>query len=558
MILDKMDYINKMNDLLNDTETYRETRNGFTLEKATEFTKEARTILSKTDKGKLLIGLLEEAPTPPRMKGLPKIHKPNIPMRPITSGIGSAPHRLARQLAKPLSQTLGSISTAHLKNSTDLIERLKSINFQKKKLASFDVKALFTNVPSEEALQATRRAIENISEEELPLNKDDYIKLISLCIGYNCFTFEGKEYVQHRGLAMGSPLSAVMASLFMENLEEDKLIPIMGRGSNWFRYVDDIIVVVPEKTNLENKRRRLNMVHERIQFTLEEEENETLPFLDTLVHRRGEDPRFSVYRKPTNRDDFIHYLSNHSEKTKSGVVIGFFLRAIRICSEEYLPDEMKYIIEAFLKLKYPVGLLHRLRKKAITISERTEKRKKAGNFIVVPTTRKGEEIAKQLSGVGVEIAFSSGKRIGDLVKTRYGTINQGGQRDPKSVVYKIPCDKCQLAYIGETSRGIKKRIQEHKNDLRHHRTSNSMALHAEKHDHLPNFGKAEVLHAGKKRRMRKLIEAAHITTEETTNHREGFITLAKTTASIVINSMRKDNPTNNGPLPPLPRTIPPS
>ena len=247
VILDKMDYINKMNDLLNDTETYRETRNGFTLEKATEFTKEARTILSKTDKGKLLIGLLEEAPTPPRMKGLPKIHKPNIPMRPITSGIGSAPHRLARQLAKPLSQTLGSISTAHLKNSTDLIERLKSINFQKKKLASFDVKALFTNVPSEEALQATRRAIENISEEELPLNKDDYIKLISLCIGYNCFTFEGKEYVQHRGLAMGFPISAVIASLFMENLEEDKLIPIMGRGSNWFRYVDDIIVVVPEK-----------------------------------------------------------------------------------------------------------------------------------------------------------------------------------------------------------------------------------------------------------------------------------------------------------------------
>ena len=35
-------------------------------------------------------------------------------MHPITSGIGIAPHRLAKVLAKPLSAALGVISGAHL------------------------------------------------------------------------------------------------------------------------------------------------------------------------------------------------------------------------------------------------------------------------------------------------------------------------------------------------------------------------------------------------------------------------------------------------------------
>ncbi len=49
-------------------------------------------------------------------RGLPKLHAPGIPMRPITSGIGSATHRLAKVLAKPLSTPMGTISSAHLTN----------------------------------------------------------------------------------------------------------------------------------------------------------------------------------------------------------------------------------------------------------------------------------------------------------------------------------------------------------------------------------------------------------------------------------------------------------
>ena len=85
-----------MKNLLDDQGTYRKVDCGYAKKEAEKFKKEVRKILIRTQKGKKLIGNLEEFPRTSAMKGLPKIHKPGIPMRPITSGIGSAPHRLAK------------------------------------------------------------------------------------------------------------------------------------------------------------------------------------------------------------------------------------------------------------------------------------------------------------------------------------------------------------------------------------------------------------------------------------------------------------------------------
>ena len=90
-------------------------------------------------------------------------------MRPITSGIGSAPHRLAKMLARPLTKYLGSINRSHLKNSGDLLERLKELDFSNKKMARFDVKALFTNVPVKGAIKAIKMAIKDIPDGEFPV-----------------------------------------------------------------------------------------------------------------------------------------------------------------------------------------------------------------------------------------------------------------------------------------------------------------------------------------------------------------------------------------------------
>ena len=94
------------------------------------------------------------------------------------------------------------------------------------------------------------------------------------------------------------------------------------------------------------------------------------PVLDVLIRRdENHRPKFSVYRKPTHKDDYIHYYSAHSERIKSGAIIGLFLRALRICSPEYLEDEFNTIINTFKRIQYPEGMLLQLKEKAFAIKQ---------------------------------------------------------------------------------------------------------------------------------------------------------------------------------------------
>ncbi|XP_076038860.1 uncharacterized protein LOC143024033 [Oratosquilla oratoria] len=131
---------------------------------------------------------------------------------------------------------MGSISGSHLRNSEDLLRRLKGISMRCMKMASYDVKSLFTQIPIDGALEAVWRVVINVDEEELPLPRGDFMKLVSMCVNFGSFTFEGEEFLQHSGLAMGSPLSAVAACLFMEVQEKDHYSHMVGRRAIWLSY----------------------------------------------------------------------------------------------------------------------------------------------------------------------------------------------------------------------------------------------------------------------------------------------------------------------------------
>ncbi|XP_043197909.1 uncharacterized protein LOC122368238 [Amphibalanus amphitrite] len=448
VIMDRAQYIQKMQDLLSDKDTYEKKGSGFNDKENKVFNKEARKILKRSERGKKLQHALEEAPTAPKMRGLPKVHKSGTPMRPITSGIGSAPHKLAKILAKPLTNALGSISGAHIKNTAEMMETLKEVRqVDDKKLASFDVRSLFTNVPVDEALEAIKEVVDEMDENALPLPKNDYLKLVSMCMHFGSFTFDGIEYLQKSGLAMGSPLSPVAACLFMEKLEKSKYSNIIGSDSTWIRYVDDVLVVVPKNMNLEDKLQDLNEVHEKIQFTIEKEENDELHFLDTCIIKSESRFKFKVFRKPTSKEDYVHFYSGHSEKVKSGIVIGFFLRAFRVCDDEYLQDEIEHIYSSFMRLKYPKGFLIKQKETAKKIRNRSQReaRPKSKRWITIPNSKEANEISRTLQKGGVNVAISSGKKIGELIERR--KTKHGSEANAKSVVYEIPCKGCGQSYV---------------------------------------------------------------------------------------------------------------
>ena len=303
----------------------------------------------------------------------------------------------------------------------------------------------------------------------------------------------------------------------------------------WVRYVDDILAVAPQNMDLNKKLDELNLVDPKTQLTIEHEKFAAIPFLDTEIVRTGNQVKFKVYRKPTNREDYVHFFSVHTDKVKRGIVIGFFLRAFRVCSEEYLEEEIQHIILSFMKLKYPKGFLLNLKKKAINIrnrSKRTKTRKKDVKYMSIPNSETAETIAKNLETTGIRVAVTSGRKIGEILSK-----NKTCQHNDNSVVYKIPCGSCDKSYIGETGRGMQTRLKEHKRDLRNNMDYSAFVVHAEQSHHLPNWAEAGILACCKTKGSRKATEAAYIATNDTINTRAGFIKWAKSAALYSI----KDN-----------------
>ena len=52
----------------------------------------------------------------------------------------------------------------------------------------------------------------------------------------------------------------------------------------WLRYVDDVLLVTNRRCNIDAMVQKLNAVNLKIQFMMEQEVNQKLPFLDTLIH----------------------------------------------------------------------------------------------------------------------------------------------------------------------------------------------------------------------------------------------------------------------------------
>jgi len=97
-----------------------------------------------------------------------------------------------------------------------------------------------------------------------------------------------------------------------------------------------------------------------IKFTTEWEREQSLPFLNTLVHRETTTFEISVYRKPTYSGQYLHYFSWHEKNIKRYVVSPLLLRAYRICSPRFLNDELQKIVDASHKSAYTKYLMDKI------------------------------------------------------------------------------------------------------------------------------------------------------------------------------------------------------
>ena len=92
-------------------------------------------------------------------------------------------------------------------------------------MVSFDVKALFTSVPIKPAINTIKRLLEEDPElhKRTPLSVTNIIRLLEYCLTSTYFIFQGRFYEQQEGAAMGSPLSPIVAKLYMEKSEQQAI-----------------------------------------------------------------------------------------------------------------------------------------------------------------------------------------------------------------------------------------------------------------------------------------------------------------------------------------------
>ena len=213
---------------------------------------------------------------------------------------------------------------------------------------------------------------------------------------------------------MGSPISPIIANIFMEAFEQRAITTALHPPRVWERYVDDTLVVQQQK-HQEEFLQHINTVDPSIQFTVEEaKEDGSIPFLDTII-RPEEDESFTigVYRKPTHTDLYLPWDSNHNIAAKYSVINTLTHRAHNICSTPELAEqELQHLKEVLGACKYPRWAI----KKILNKHQHKEKKKTprskhlTRSHIVVPYIEgMGESLKKICRRHGVDMHFKGRK-----------------------------------------------------------------------------------------------------------------------------------------------------
>lgn len=584
-VMNKSDYENKIYAMINDPNTYTETN----VDDSTDTKLKADLLIQDLENQGLInkkksIYLTNFEPKCPIFYGVPKIHKQNWPLRPIVSQIDGPTSRLNELVDKYLYIAEKSIPCL-LQDTTAYLQLLAKNKHCDPGtfLVTMDIVSLYTNIPQEEGAEWVSDFYEKTLDEWReyaniiqPVDKQTLKELILFILHHCTFEFNNTFYKQNYGTTMGAKFSVKFANIYM-HMFFDKHLPLFhGKKPEFIgRLIDDCFFKWNHsESELLEFFSFLNNCHRSIKFEFKYS-HDNVTFLDTTTYIENGSIKTTIFTKPTDVKQYLHYRSSHPHHVKKAIPYSQAIRYRRIIEDDHiLVSQMEDLKLKFINRGYPVQLLndqlHRVfsldRQATLSYKSASQKQAdmkkflkgnsflpliityhdslRASNFRFTVSNKWNEfinshtEIAKVFENEFPQIVFKRGKTLGNvLVKSKFQTafdeidrnnieilaslLESNYQNPPsvtkcnvhkckccqhitctsffhdtdnkrqfpitenfncstKNVIYLITCTKCHLMYVGQTSRMLKERLNNHRSDIKLHKNT-AVA----KHFHLP-------------------------------------------------------------------------
>ena len=542
-------YVQKQLELLNDAEVYEEV-NRIPISKLEDTNNEIvklmfeRGIIDAREKRNLTTYTATEA----SMYLTIKHHKTGFPGRPVVSNINTAQSKLSKWLCDKITP-IQENNPFNIKNSRELLTKLKTIKLEQNEvLVSYDVVSLFTKLPRplirkvlKEQWRQIKPTFHNPTTPDQPskMTWEIFERILDFCTEKSTyFSSLGKKWFQKKGCAMGSSLSNILADFVLTKLLNDTFRKLRFKPKLAVKYVDDLLFVLPA-CMIEKLLRALNAYHKDLDFTTELESEGSLPFLDMRIIRNGDNILTDWYAKPTSSGRILNFRSSHPMRLKINTANGLASRIFGLSSETFWEKNTTLATQLLRKNEYPARLIERI----IRDTKKKISQQRSTNVASIPTAVETTETrtppplipdtnsikfksVTYVAGLTEKLQAAVFSKIPDL-KVGQKTSNTVGNtlftklKDKKekmstpNVIYRIPCNDCNLVYIGMTTQKLKCRVSNHKSTVKCKSiTSSALAEHSINLNHNINFEGTDIIDHQEGWRRLQILETIHIKENE--------------------------------------------
>jgi hypothetical protein len=387
---------------------------------------------------------------------------------------------------------------------------------------SLDVKSLFTNVDTQLVIDCISKRWRTIANHtSLPLN--NFIEGLRMVLDNCFFTYKNVIYHQVYGTPMGSPVSPIVANLVMENVESEILESLDFVPIFYKRYVDDILMCIPSEKK-EYVFNIFNTKHPRLKFTIEIENNATIPFLELLLIRE-QNGRVSTdwFHKETWSGRYLNFKSHLPISYKRNTVTILSKKILQLSESKFHDKNFQLLQSTLTSNSYP--------QKFVTDLIRNEKLKFENSNSIIPSIHNPiDPNNNRNSKTFLSIPFIDsifykikayfdkfdinvvGKSSNDLYKSLFSKLKDEIPKPVRSsVVYKVNCQDCDLVYIGNTMQYLKLRIGQHKSAVRNRNKDHSaLAEHAIDNQHSIDWINYDIVTNENRLKARQVLEMINI------------------------------------------------